>query len=102
MITMQKTLEDNAISRFSAQHGLCAITGASLNPANAHCILINPYRKDKLYRYNNLMIVNPVVYKAVSELVPTVAKDLLERIDLTNDQLKKLNILRSWRGLKPV
>jgi hypothetical protein len=94
-------LEDNAISKLSAQHGLCAITGVPLNPTDAHCILINPYRKDKLYRYNNLMIVNPVVYKAVSEFVPNVAKDLLERFDLTNDQRKKINILRSWRGLKP-
>ena len=94
-------LEDNAISKLSAQHGLCAITGVPLNPSDAHCILINPYRKDKLYRYNNLMIVNPVVYNAVSEFVPNVAKDLLERFDLTNDQRKKINILRSWRGLKP-
>ena len=95
------TLEmaDNALSRYIAQRGKCAITHNPLTVADMVCVHIKPCKGERNDTYKNLIILS----KEVSELVGadncnTVGK-IIKNLPLTKEMQDKVNKLRELREL---
>lgn len=94
---------DNRISLFSAQRGKCAITGkpfATLD--DIHCHHKQPKHLGGTDAYENLLLVLKPVHKLIHAVEERKIKYYLEILNLTKEQLCKLNKFRETAGLKPI
>lgn len=98
------TLEmaDNALSRYIAQKGKCAVTHNPLTIVDMVCEHIKPCKGERNDTYKNLILLS----KEVSELVGTEnskkIKTVLENLSLTNEMQDKINKLRQHRELEVI
>ena len=98
------TLEmaDNALSRYIAQRGKCAVTHNPLALNNMRCIHIKPVDGVRNDTYANLIILE----KGIANLVMTDSERrieaILKRYKLKKDARDKINTLRAHRGLEPI
>lgn len=91
-----RTIEynDNRISKFIAQYGRCAVTGAELGKSDWHCHHKNPYSLSKDDSYSNLIVLHEDVHKLVHLKDINKVKSLLNILELNNKQKDKVNKLR--------
>ncbi|HEL1156260.1 TPA: group II intron reverse transcriptase/maturase, partial [Streptococcus equi subsp. zooepidemicus] len=98
------TLEmaDNALSRYIAQKGKCAVTHNALTVADMMCEHIKPCKGKRNDTYRNLIILS----KEVSDLVGTLNSDkiskILKNLPLTKEMQDKINKLREYRELEMI
>lgn len=99
-----RTIEfiENRISVYCAQYGKCYITGEELSADRIHCHHKRPismYGRDD--SYYNLVVVSPEMHRLIhAKEVDTIAKYL--PLIKTDDQLKRLNKLRTLAGRNPI
>ena len=98
------TLEmaDNALSRYIAQKGKCAVTHNPLTIADMVCMHIKPSNGVRNDTYRNLIMLS----KEVSVLVDTESSNkilkILSSLSLTSEMQEKINKLRKHRGLEKI
>ena len=94
---------DNRISLYSAQMGKCAVTGIVFtNPSEIHCHHIIPKAQGGNDKYNNLVLVTKSVHTLIHADSTDIILNLLTKLNLNQEQLKKLNKLRLKVGLMPI
>lgn len=98
------TLEmaDNALSRYIAQKGKCAVTHNELAIANMVCEHIKPCNGERNDTYRNLIILSKDVAKLISAVNPTTIGKLLANLSLTEEMQNKINKLREHRELEKI
>lgn len=90
---------DNTLSLFSAQHGKCAVTRQTFTtPDNIHCHHKIPKRNGGTDKYQNLILVLPPVHNLIHATTATEIKSYLAILNLTKEQLAKVNRLRERAG----
>jgi RNA-directed DNA polymerase len=85
---------DNRISKFIAQYGKCAISGAELGINGWHCHHMNSYHLSKDDAYSNLVILHEDVHRLVHLKDKDKIKELLKSLNFSKKQREKLNKLR--------
>ncbi|WP_313180502.1 group II intron reverse transcriptase/maturase [Lacrimispora sp.] len=93
---------DNRISLYAAQYGKCAVTGRILEVEEIHCHHKIPCHLGGGDSYQNLIIVQNIVHRLIHASVTETIEKLINQINLTNDQLQKVNKLRAAAGLEAV
>ena len=98
------TLEmaDNALSRYIAQKGKCAVTHNALSITDMVCIHIKPCKGGRNDTYRNLIILSKDVSKLVDATENKVIKKLLQNLTLTVEMQEKINKLRKYRELEEI
>ncbi len=90
---------DNRISLFSAQWGKCAITGIEFTTLDGiHCHHITPKSKGGTDKYQNLMLVLLPVHKLIHATSAQTIDYYLKILNLTDEQINKVNKLREKIG----
>lgn len=98
------TLEmaDNALSRYIAQKGKCAVTHNPLTIVDMVCEHIKPCKGGRNDTYRNLILLS----QEVSELVGTEnsmeIQTVLKELSLTIEMQEKINKLRQHRELEAI
>lgn len=92
----------SCISRYSAQKGLCAITGRFLLMDEFEGHHKVPRYKGGGDEYENIVILCPEAHYLVKATDPVIIQELLEILKLNKEQLKKLNKLREMYGTKEI
>jgi hypothetical protein len=92
-----RTIEynDNRISKFIAQYGKCAVTGAELGKSDWHCHHKNPFHITKDDCYSNLIVLHEAVHRLVHLRDENKIKSLIEVLKLSRKQKEKVNELRT-------
>lgn len=88
-------LNDNRISKFSAQLGKCAIIGKyfdSYDEINIHHII--PKCKGGTDRYSNLILVTKDIHILIHATSSETIEKYITKCGITNEQLKKINKYR--------
>ncbi|MGL4523367.1 MAG: group II intron reverse transcriptase/maturase [Bacilli bacterium] len=93
---------DNRISLFIAQNGLCGVTGEELilNEMDCHHKMLWSVSKDDTY--SNLILITKDVHRLVHSVDDYVNQKYLQILNLNEVQLKKLNNLRLMIGNKSI
>ncbi len=86
---------DNRISKFSAQWGMCAVTGKAFEHASEiHCHHIIPQKNGGTDKYENLLLVMENVHRLIHAKKQHTINHYLEILSLDEKQLERLNELR--------
>lgn len=95
-----KTAEynDNRISLYSGQLGLCAITKLPLDIEEMEVHHKKPRSKGGTDEYKNLIYVNTYVHRLIHCTSENTEKRLMEKLNLTSEMIKKVNSLRKLCG----
>ena len=89
---------DNRVSLYAAQYGKCAVTGQVLWIDEIHCHHKKPVSQGGTDKYKNLVIVHMNVHKLIHATRQETISAYLNRLNLTESQLEKLNQLRILAG----
>lgn len=90
---------DNRISKYIAQYGKCYITGEIIGIDRVHCHHIIPRNNDGNDSYQNLVIVDIDIHKLIHSKNKETIKKYINKLNLNNKQLIKLNKLRTSADL---
>ena len=94
---------DNRISLFSAQWGKCAITGKEfIVTGEIHCHHKIPKEKGGTDKYENLVLVLESVHRLIHAVEANVIRKYLNLLNLSKEQLQKVNKLREMAGLNEI
>jgi Retron-type reverse transcriptase len=93
---------DNRISKYSSQHGKCAITKKILEYDDIHCHHIIPKSLGGTDKYQNLIIIHKNIHVLIHATEKATVEKYLRKFNLDNSQLEKLNNLRLKIGLSVV
>lgn len=98
------TLEmaDNALSRYIAQKGKCAVTHNALSISDMVCVHIKPCKGERNDTYRNLIILSKKVSEVVGATNPVKIGKLLADLYLTEEMKEKINKLRKHRELEEI
>ena len=98
------TLEmaDNALSRYIAQKGKCAVTHNALSISDMVCVHIKPCKGERNDTYRNLIILSKEVSELVGATNPVKIGKLLTDLQLTEEMKDKINKLRKHRELEEI
>ena len=91
---------DNRISLYSGQLGLCAITKLPLEIEEMEVHHKKPRSKGGTDEYKNLIYVNTYVHRLIHCTSENTVKRLMEKLKLTSEMIKKVNSLRKLCGSK--
>ena len=91
---------DNRISLYSGQLGLCAITKLPLEIEEMEVHHKKPRSKGGTDEYKNLIYVNTYVHRLIHCTSENTEKRLMEKLKLTSEMIKKVNSLRKLCGSK--
>lgn len=91
---------DNRISLYSGQLGLCAITKIPLEIEEMEVHHKKPRSKGGTDEYKNLIYVNTYVHRLIHCTSENTEKRLMEKLKLTSEMIKKVNSLRKLCGSK--
>ena len=89
---------DNRISRFVAQKGLCHVSKEELNIIDMEIRNIVPKEKGGTDKYHNLVLVNKEISSFIDETDELKINEYKERIKLNRKALNKINKLRKLVG----
>lgn len=95
-------MADNALSRYIAQKGKCAITGKPLFIHDMECHHIKPLATGRNDTYSNLIYLSGDAHKIVTVTQPETIQRYLQRMQLNEKQLEKVNKLRKHAGLAEI
>lgn len=98
------TLEmaDNALSRYIAQKGKCAVTHKALSISDMVCVHIKPCKGERNDTYRNLIILSKEVSELIGATNPVKIGKLLTDLQLTEEMKDKINKLRKHRELEEI
>lgn len=86
-------LNDNRISKFVGQKGLCAVTLLPLE-TDFHTHHIEPVSQGGTDEYKNLALVNTPIHRLIHATKPETIAEYLQELHLDMEQLKRLNKFR--------
>ena len=89
---------DNRISLYCGQLGLCAITKLPLKIEEMEVHHKKPKNKGGTDEYKNLIYVNTYVHRLIHCTSKNTEKRLMEKLNLTSEMIKKVNSLRKLCG----
>lgn len=93
----KKSIEysDNRLSLYSAQHGKCGVTQRIFRGIEEiHCHHKKPKEFGGTDEYRNLILVHVDIHRLIHASKPTTIQRYLERLELTESELEKVNRLR--------
>ena len=93
---------DNRISLYAAQNGKCAVTGIPLALNEIHCHHKRPKKDGGTDKYQNLVIVHVKAHKLIHATSSITIQKCLNDLNLTRQQLQKLNGLRKEAELSEI
>ena len=93
---------DNRISLYSGQMGKCAVTGRRLFADEIHCHHKIPRMLGGDDSYGNLKIVHDDVHRLIHAVKTDTIKQLLEKTELMEYQLGRVNALRRLCNLEKI
>nr|YP_010388674.1 group II intron reverse transcriptase/maturase [Leontynka pallida]UPQ43841.1 group II intron reverse transcriptase/maturase [Leontynka pallida] len=94
-------LNDNRISKWAAQYGLCAVSKQQLG-TDFHCHHITPKSKGGNDKFHNLVLVTPTIHRLIHCTKRATMTKLLVEAPLDRKALAKLNKLRGKAGLTEI
>jgi 5-methylcytosine-specific restriction endonuclease McrA len=99
-----RTIEynDNRLSKYSCQQGLCQITGIPLLAKYVHCHHKIPKYLGGTDKFENLMIIHKNVHRLIHATKERTIKRYLSLLQLNVQQLKKVNEYRKICNLTEV
>lgn len=95
-------MADNALSRYIAQKGKCAITGKPLFVHDMECHHIKPVATGRNDTYANLIYLSGDAHKLVTVTQGKTIQTYLQRMCLNEKQMEKVNKLRKQAGLTEI
>jgi len=94
---------DNRLSLFSAQYGRCAVTGYEFACCEEiACHHIKPTSKGGADNYQNLVIIREEVHRLIHAERQATIQKYMGLLDLTDDEIKKVNQYRKKAGLETI
>lgn len=94
---------DNRLSRFSAQWGKCAITGQPFEGLDdIHCHHKKPRHMGGTDKYENLILVQKQVHRLIHATSNDTIQHYLTLLNLSAEQVRKLNQLRLLAGCNEI
>ena len=90
---------DNRISKYISQYGKCYITGETIGIDRIHCHHIIPRKKKGNDSYQNLVIIDIDIHKLIHSKNKVTIEKYINKLNLNDKQLIKLNKLRNSVGL---
>lgn len=93
---------DNRLSLYCASHGKCSITQKILEIDEIHCHHIIPYARSKDDSYGNLLLVSKDVHILLHAVKAEVIAFYMQKLNLSDKQLKKLNYYRNLLNLAEI
>ncbi len=93
---------DNRISLYVGQNGLCAITKQSLQIGDMECHHKLPKYLNGNDEYNNLIFISSKVHTLIHATVKETIEKYLNELELTAEMIEKINKLRSLVGNKSI
>lgn len=91
-------LNDNRISLFIAQKGLCGIMGQELDIHDMHCHHKISYRLTKDDSYSNLVLLGSLSHRLIHMKKEDTIRKYMKIVNPNSIQLEKLNKLREMAG----
>ena len=85
---------DNLLSLYSAQKGKCRICGQNLELADIYCHHIVPKEDGGTDEYRNLIIIHTDIHKLIHSTNVNEITKLIEKFNLSETQINKLNKYR--------
>ena len=85
---------DNILSLYSAQKGKCRICGQNLELADIYCHHIVPKEDGGTDEYRNLIIIHTDIHKLIHSTNVNEITKLIEKFNLSETQINKLNKYR--------
>lgn len=85
---------DNLLSLYSAQKGKCRICGQNLELADIYCHHIIPKEDGGTDEYRNLIIIHTDIHKLIHSTNVNEITKLIEKFNLSETQINKLNKYR--------
>lgn len=93
---------DNRISLYVGQNGLCFVTKQSLQIGDMECHHKIPRSKNGSDEYKNLVFVTGKIHKLIHATIDETIEKILNDLNLTDDMIEKVNKLRSLVGNKDI
>jgi len=91
---------DNRISKYIAQKGVCYIIGEALILKNMEVHHIVPKAKGGNDKYDNLVFITKEAHKLIHATTEDIINKYLQMLELTKQSLDKVNKLRVKAGNK--
>ena len=95
-------MADNALSRYIAQKGKCAVTHNPLTALDMICLHIKPCKGERNDTYKNLILLSKEVTDIVLADTDRKIKKSVSTLMLTEEMEEKINKLREHRELEPI
>lgn len=92
-------MADNAVSRYIAQKGKCAVTHEPLSVMDMVCLHIKPPCGSRNDTYKNLILLSSDAANLVTTSNESVVRRSISRLTLSNEMQNKINKLREHRSL---
>lgn len=89
---------DNRISRYVGQNGVCGVTGKYLQKGKMECHHIKPKIQNGSDEYDNLIFVTTDVHKLIHATLEETVEKYLKILNLNKTQLTKINKFRKLVG----
>lgn len=89
---------DNRISKYVGQNGVCGITGKYLQKGKMDCHHIKPKSQNGSDEYDNLIFVTTDVHKLIHATLEETVEKYLKILNLNKTQLTKINKFRKLVG----
>lgn len=93
--------DDNRISKWAAQAGLCAITKEPLGK-NFHCHHIKPVSQGGTDHYDNLVIMSEEMHRLIHAKDEKIILGYVREHRLRKKAITRVNTLRSHAGMEPI
>lgn len=95
-------MADNALSRYIAQKGKCAILHTELVIGDMRCLHIKHPKGERNDTYKNLILVSYEMARVITSTDKETLAFYLRGQKLTSEMQEKINKLRGHRGLEPL
>ena len=95
-------MADNAVSRYIAQKGKCAVTHEAVSISNMVCLHIKIEKNKRNDTYRNLIIVSEVAAELIQNTKHKDIEKALKIIKPTEEMKEKVNKLRKLRNLEEI
>ena len=98
------TLEmaDNAVSRYIAQKGKCAVTHEALTIQDMVCHHIKENKGERNDTYRNLTLLSGDVSRLILSTDPDKIREFILKLQLTEEMREKVNKLRKHREIQEI
>ena len=94
---------DNKLSLFCAQNGKCAVMGIGFEKTEEiHCHHKIPKNKGGTDNYDNLILILTDIHKLVHAINEEIISKYKQSLKLTDEQIVKINKLRTYMELKEI